>query len=140
MPPTSPYPNIAAWLDPVLLIATWGAPVLLVAVLNLSQRPLAWRRIAGVVIGMLLVLTALTALDWYISPDNARSPLASILSVLVLLGPSFVACAAAFRAGVERRWSRAMRGLAALGSAYAVMLLCVLPALVVFVSLGGDTL
>jgi hypothetical protein len=140
MPPASPYPNIAAWLDPVLLVATWGAPVLLVAVLSLSQRPLAWPRIAGVVIGILLVLVALTTLGWCISPYYARSPVASILSVLVLIGPSFVACAAAFRAGVERRWSRAIRGLAALGSAYAVMLLCVIPALVVFVSLGGDTL
>jgi drug/metabolite transporter (DMT)-like permease len=140
MPPPSPYPQAAEWFGWLQIALTFGAPLLLVAWLA-TRRP-AWtpRRVAVLVAAAVAVMALIDTAGWYLDPDYAGSPRAAVAAGLVTTAPVLAAAAAAWLRGQRRPWSRAARVVVPMFVGYAMLVLCLFPALIVFVSLGGDTL
>jgi hypothetical protein len=140
MPPPSPYPALEPWFDTLLSIVDFGAPLLLVGWLAVRRRSwTAAQAVAGVVVGI-AVLLLLTTAGWYVSPDYAGSPRAAVASTFLLTGPALAVTAACWLLVQERSWSVLGRMAVPLLAGYVVMALCIVPALITFVQLGGDTL
>lgn len=140
MPPPSPYPALEPWFDALLPIVGFGAPLLLVGWLAMRRRSCTGAQaVAGVIVGIASLLLLTTA-GWYVSPDYADSPRAAVAFTFLLTGPALVVTAAYWLLTQEHTWPAVARVGVPLLAGYVVMALCVIPALITFVELGGDTL
>jgi len=123
----------------VILLLTFAAPILatLLADVLLRRSPLLmW---VGCV-GMLLLVVVLNILGWHISPDYSGSPKAAVVSGLVMFGPPIIACCAFLDFARKIQWRRGARLGLTMVIGEVLVLLCMMPAMLVFVALGGDTL
>ena len=86
------------------------------------------------------VLMAFRAITWYWYPHYASSPDAAIALELVLAGPTLAAVAGVLQLEDATPWPMWQKlGLAAVVGAF-VLWMSLLPGLVVFIEMGGDTL
>lgn len=77
----------------------------------------------------------------YAEPDYAKDPRAAVAAMLVLAAVPVLPTAAVFSLARSRwGWAWPWAALVALSVGFGVMALCIFPALIVFVELGGDTL
>jgi hypothetical protein len=140
MPPPSSYPALEPWFDTLVLLVTLAAPLLLAGWLAVRRRSwTAAQLAAGVIVGTATLLLLATA-GWYVSPDYAGSPRAAVVSTVVLAAPALAVTAAAWLLAQRRTWPALARAAVPLVAGYGMMALCVVPALITFVQLGGDTL
>jgi hypothetical protein len=139
MPPVTLHPGLT-WLSGYVTPLIYGSPILvLLALLTVGRNSTAGRLLAGVVM-VVVPLLVVTWLAWYGAPDYAASPIAALTSNAILVVPATVGAAGAYAAGGRRGWRIATRSAATLAAAYLVMAACLVPALIAFVSFGGDTL
>ena len=83
---------------------------------------------------------AITTRGWYAAPDYAGSPVAAFSAAALLIVPALLALAAVHRVFGKERRNRRDRIMTSLGVSYMVLLGLLIPAMLLFVSLGGDTL
>ena len=83
---------------------------------------------------------AITTRGWYAAPDNAGSPVAALGTAALLIVPALLALAAVHRLFSGEGLNRRDRIMTSLGVSYMVLLGLLVPAMLLFVRLGGDTL
>jgi hypothetical protein len=138
-----------ALLNVVVFGLTAGAPILLVTFLTAiscrTSQPIQRPRIrphelALALVAMLLTLVVAGALTWIIEPGYPHRPSPILGFLLVLVGPSLLASAGGFGMARMFNWPLPVAFAFAVVVGYVMMALCLLPAAVFFVNLGGDTL
>ena len=81
-----------------------------------------------------------TARAWYVTPDHARSPIAAVSAAAIVTIPTLIGVACVFFHCTRSKHPTTLRALYSLAIGYATLILCSLPADLVFVDLGGDYL
>ena len=83
---------------------------------------------------------AITTRGWYAAPDYAGSPVAALSTAALEIVPALLALAIVHRAASEEGRNRRDRIFYSLGVSYGVVVCMLVPAMLLFVRLGGDTL
>jgi hypothetical protein len=121
----------------VLAIPTWLAPLIFLPIAARQVQPNGsgqlWKVFAITLGGFALLAT----LGWFLFPDNASTPLASVVGEVVLVGPAMATVAVVLqetRASTLPPRNRMMiAGVFGMGA----LLLCFMPAALVASLLGG---
>ena len=121
----------------ILAIPSWVAPLIFLPIAARQLQPDSsrriWRAFALTVGGFALLATV----GWFLVPDNASTPLASVAGEIVLVGPALAAVVVVLqetRASTLPRKNRmAIAGVVGMGA----LLLCFMPAVLVASLLGG---
>jgi hypothetical protein len=141
MPPA--HPELAGIFRSFADLLLHGAPALFLAsILPFpSVRRGEPRRVWAAAAAGSVFIAAVAAAYRYVEPDYAKDPRAAVAAMLVLAAVPVLATAAVFSLARSRwGWAWPWAALVALAVGFGVRALCIVPALIVFVELGGDTL
>lgn len=123
---------------PLYYVITFGSPFALLW-WGYRRRKTGASGLFVALVSLILALTLAVAIwGWYVKPDYAGSPMAMIGSTAVLQLPALIAMTLFVRATDD--WPLVSRFLASLGIMAVLFAALRIPAMVVFVMLGGDTL
>jgi hypothetical protein len=106
----------------------------------LRCRDISRLRLLRLVADFVGIALFITARAWYAEPDYAGSPVAAVCSMAVLIAPALLGLACVFFVCTRKGQVGWERAICSLGMGYLILAMCSIPALIVFVELGGDTL
>lgn len=140
MPPASPLANLAGWFVPLQSVLFYVAPVLVVGWLLVRRREWTGAQLLRTMLVVTAIYLLLAAFGWYVDRDYADSPLPAVYSAGVILVPALIGIGWTWRVAQHRAWNPVLKACLSILAGYVVGAVMLVPAMVGFVMLGGDTL